>query len=237
MFRISATVISDLKTSISTETGVNITNFIALAALLGIYISKARSNVLLSHNIPKTTLAVVVNLRKHLGPQFTDPDFIGNCMLCAKASYRLSAPSSSKPKISSPSHLAPFALAIADSIKRIDEHWISNRLAPILLADPPALDNSELTFGNGPDLYITSWQHMGADIEWCIPGAKEGKPSAIRRAAWMSEGGIVILPKRKGEAGPFELMVSLAEEDMKRFGEMILGDGWVMVDERGWNKV
>ncbi|KAH9882583.1 hypothetical protein J1614_000819 [Plenodomus biglobosus] len=225
MFRIRMPLISDLKIHLSEKITDHTTNFIALAALLATYISEARSNLLSSHNVPKTTLAVVVNLRTHLSPKFTDPDFIGNCMLSAKSNYQLST--SPRAGIASPSHLAPFAHAIAESIKRIDEDWVSNRLAPILLSSPPALDNSDLRFGNGPDLYITSWQHMGADTEWNIPGTKEGRPIAIRRDAWESEGGIVILPKRMDDLGDFEVMVSLAEDDMRAFEEMMRRDGWV----------
>lgn len=68
---------------------------------------------------------------------------------------------------------------------------------------------------------------MGADTEWDIPGTREKKPIAIRRAAWESEVGIVILPKRKERMGPFEVMVSLAEEDMRALKEMLGRDGRV----------
>ncbi|KAI8933306.1 hypothetical protein NX059_009931 [Plenodomus lindquistii] len=224
MLRIPTSRISALKTRLSSEIGTSISNFIALASLLASTINEVRRPLLTSQDNTHPILAIVVNLRKYLGTQFTDPEFIGNCMLSAKASYHLTSSSTSTFN-SAPDNLASFAKALSTSLSHISPSWISTRVSSIL-SNPLVLDNSELTFANGPDMYITSWQHMGADIEWGIPGTKEGKADAIRRAAWAGEGGIVVLPMRKG-GGVFEVLVGLAEDDMAGLVGRLRDGGWL----------
>jgi BAHD acyltransferase len=73
---------------------------------------------------------------------------------------------------------------------------------------------------------------MGADREWCIPGTVNAQPAAIRRAAWVSEGGIVVLPRKRDIEGrkpaAYEVLVSLAEEDMKGFEDSLAEGKWLV---------
>lgn len=68
---------------------------------------------------------------------------------------------------------------------------------------------------------------MGADCQWGIPGTSDGKPKAIRRAAWVSEGGITVLPRRRERDEPYEIQISLAEDDMKALEEQLSTGGWL----------
>lgn len=76
----------------------------------------------------------------------------------------------------------------------------------------------------GLDIYITSWMNFGGDVEWGIPGTDlsvaglHGRPESIRRTYGPSDGGMMIMPRRRhtvnGEEAPYEVMVRLAEVDM-----------------------
>ncbi|KAF1848112.1 uncharacterized protein K460DRAFT_276289 [Cucurbitaria berberidis CBS 394.84] len=228
MFRISSSVTSDLRSALSSFTSSRISRFIALATLLWEQIIFARCAMLISQGYPRTTLAVVVDLRKHCGAPFTAPDCLGNFVLSAKPTWPLPIVSSFRfPRIVNAQHLAPFAQCISHSLQSIDRAWVTNRLAYIASSAPPLIDTHELTFSNGPDLYITSWEHMGADCEWDIPGTGSAKPTALRRAAWVSEGGIVVLPRQQDGDAPYEVLVSLAEEDMMRLQKGMQDGGWL----------
>lgn len=225
LLHIDATLVSNFRLSLSSQTDTHITVFVTLAALLGAYITEARSNLLVSRGLTKATFSIVINARKHMGPSYANADFLGNLMLSASVTYEPSPSTQQQLQERRIDVLAPLARAIAHAIKSVDTSWILNRLASISCSSHLLTENSDFLFANGPDLYITSWQHMGADYEWHIPGTSTAKPSAMRRAAWTSEGGVIILPRQKGSLEPYAVLVSLAEEDMMILEETMSRDG------------
>jgi hypothetical protein len=73
---------------------------------------------------------------------------------------------------------------------------------------------------------------MGVGREWRIPGTGTAAATCIRRAAWVSEGGVVVLPRKEGGEEAFEVMISLAEEDVLGL-ELGLRDGAWLEEEQG----
>jgi BAHD acyltransferase len=69
---------------------------------------------------------------------------------------------------------------------------------------------------------------MGADYEWYIPGTSSPNATAIRRAAWVKEGGVVVLPREYKKDEPYEIMISLTKSDMKRFADGLNSGGWLV---------
>jgi hypothetical protein len=141
-----------------------------------------------------------------------------------------STKSSSKPSLP---HLAPLALKITDSIHKVNEAWISSHLSTVLTSPFHLTPHGHLRFTNGTDLYITSWTHMGAEREWCVPSTSTAAATCIRRAAWVSEGGIFVLPRKEGVQEAFEVILSLAEEDMRDFEEGLRNGGWLEQEREG----
>lgn len=228
VFRFSLATILSLRAFLSNAAQSRVTGFVALAALIWAHVTHVRIGLLETRGYPKTTLSVVVDLRQYLGSPYNSPDYKGNLVLCAKPTITLPISSCSMPSSSlTKEHIAQIAIKISKSLLAIDQNWITARLAQ-LVSNPSSSENSELRFSNGPDLYITSWQHIGADCQWDIPAVTSSKPAAIRRAAWVSEGGITILPRQREGSAPYEVQISLAEDDMMGFEEALRRGGWLM---------
>ncbi|USP72967.1 hypothetical protein yc1106_00241 [Curvularia clavata] len=267
MFRFPAPVINGLREAVSNLQNKHISHFSALAAVIWANIIQARLPLLIASGSTKSTLAIVVDLRKHLRAPFSSPDYLGNLVFSEMPTWDLFEQANSiigrvvKDEEDVPDYLREyfkssepravvrearlklvvptltyFAAEIHDAVHSIDEKRIGKQLGQVL-ANPFHTNHSILTFCNGPDLYITSWQHMGADREWCIPGTGDTQPSAIRRAAWASEGGIVVLPRKADKEGnmsaPYEVMISLAEKDMDAFENSLEEGRWLK--DRCWN--
>lgn len=105
----------------------------------------------------QTTLAVVVDVRKHLGPPFASPEYLGNAVLTTKSTHNLS-PINLLHNVSDlgVEAIAAFACKIYTEVAGIDKAWVMSRLVQLSSAQKPSPDNCDLVFVNGPDLYITS---------------------------------------------------------------------------------
>jgi hypothetical protein len=91
----------------------------------------------------------VVNLRPRLGPPFTHPDYLGSCVLSAKPSYITASP------LPSPDTLIPILEhALTTSLSAFDGLAIQTRLATLIRV-PGTIDNQDLNFANGNNVYIT----------------------------------------------------------------------------------
>jgi hypothetical protein len=141
------------------------------------------------HN--KSTLAVVVDLRKYLPAASSDDDYLGNLVMSVRPTWTLkergneiekvgkvvplqdtpesrslppvmSVPVSPSSSSLSLQELAHLAMKITKSIYSVSPSWISTRLNDTLTLPFDQTSHGRLRFSNGPDLYITSWQHMGA---------------------------------------------------------------------------
>ena len=114
----------------------------------------------------------------------------------------------------------PTALKINQTIIGCDNDWVHRHLAFFKDKTPITDTEPALRFRFGPDIYITSWMNFGGDHRWGIPGTTLERPEFIRRPTEPSDGGIIIMPRRRavvdGEEAPYEIMVRLATEDMER---------------------
>ncbi|CAI9628617.1 unnamed protein product [Alternaria burnsii] len=263
MFRFSSPALQKLRSQLSTKTGRNISIFTALSAIIWGNIVHARSALLAASDNKQSTLAVVVDLRKYLPIPFSSPDYLGNLVLSALPTLDLEnavpdrvtslreealhAPDSFFPAMTVPADQQSFclenlAVKITDALHAVDAAWAITQINSVL-TNPTEAQQSLLKFPKGPDLYITSWQRMGADREWYIPGTSTPNATAIRRAAWVSEGGIVVLPREEDKEGqegePYEVMLSLTQADMERFEYGLQSAGWLtlrrsrLLDRRG----
>ncbi|KAF2742570.1 trichothecene 3-O-acetyltransferas-like protein [Sporormia fimetaria CBS 119925] len=189
-----------------------------IGALVWISVCRARAARLERGGHTTTRLGVAVDCRKNLDPPL-DENFMGAMAIFAKAELPLSSLISGR-SVSHETILAA-ALEVRKTVDGIDKAWVERHLAffkskiPILDAEPA------LKFRFGPDAYLTSWLHFGADIKWNIPGTTSPSPDFIRRTTDnKSDGGTIILPRRKGgpdgKEAPFEVLVRLADEDMQR---------------------
>ncbi|CAN9219416.1 unnamed protein product [Alternaria alternata] len=252
MFRFSSPALQKLRNQLSTKTGRKISIFTALSAIIWGNIVHARSTSLAASGNKQSTLAVVVDLRKYLPPPFSSPDYLGNLVLSALPTLDLEngvpdcvtslreeaphAPDNFFPAMTVPADQQSFcledlAVKITDALHAVDAAWAITQINSVL-TNPTEAQQSLLKFPKGPDLYITSWQRMGADREWYIPGTSTPNATAIRRAAWVSEGGIVVLPREEDKEGqegePYEVMLSLTQADMERFEHGLQSAGWLV---------
>jgi BAHD acyltransferase len=218
MFRFSSSTINKSLDELINKTGKRMSHFTILAAIIWSNVVHARSTSLAASGNAQSTLAVVVDLRRFLFPPFSDPDYLGNLVLSAMPTLSLE-----KYTVS----VEDLATKIADALQALNTTWTETQLGSVH-ANPGKTQHSLLKFPRGPDLYITSWQRMGADYEWYIPGTSSPNATAIRRAAWVSEGGVVVLPREHKKDEPYEIMISLTKSDMKRFADGLNSGGWLV---------
>lgn len=62
------------------------------------------------------------------------------------------------------------------------------------------------------------WAHMGADVEFGIPGVEEGagekKPEWARKTYSVNGGSVNVLPRRKGNEADWEVLLALGVVEM-----------------------
>lgn len=227
-----ATTISRLATLLSAATKKRISTFNALTALIWCQITNARRAAMVEKGIAKTTVGIAVDHRKRVGTLLPS-DYIGNCA----NGMTVSVPLSSIPTTDNMNSngIAPVALTLLDALNEIDLEWLKTRLSQ--MSKQP--NSSELLLNvdtrNGPDIFLTSWMHIGADDVWNLVGrsnASDGsgwscKPTAIRKPQNTWEGGMQILPRQKGDIAPYEIMVYLEKDEMERTIQALQEGKWV----------
>ncbi|KAJ4339771.1 hypothetical protein N0V87_002971 [Didymella glomerata] len=228
---ISPSTISTLATALSKITGQRISNFTALASFVWCQATNARRAAIEAKGIKKTTLGIATDHRKRVGSLLPD-DYLGNV---ANAMV-VSAPLSSIPTAEHmDAHgIAPVALVLSNALAALDLDWFRSRLLELSKQKNPSKLMMNCHTMNGPDIFITSWQHIGADDVWAIPGtarSEDGKwvckPIAIRKPHNLWEGGMQILPRRKGDEAPYEIPLCLEEGDMERVLRSLHEGKWV----------
>lgn len=216
---LSESSISRVKSELQAQTATRISTFVALVALFCSRITRARARVLARSSHKSTRLGVAMNMRTRCTADLGS-DFVGNMSLF----------SSTKVPIEDCTSPMPLALALNATFSSVDAEWFTRRLKYLTtVEDLSTLAASCPSFSrdNGPDLFISSWQRLGMEWDWGIPGTSDGKPSAIRKPgigdSGGGEGGLNIMPRREEAGRDYEVMVILEEGDMGRLIEG-LGD-------------
>ncbi|KAF3032433.1 hypothetical protein E8E12_002801 [Didymella heteroderae] len=223
--------ISTLAASLSKITGQRISNFTALASFVWCQATNARRAAIEAKGIEKTTLGIATDHRKRVGSLLPD-DYLGNVANAMVVSVPLSSiPTAENMNADG---IAPVALALSNALAEIDLDWFRSRLLEISKQKNPSKLMMNCHTMNGPDIFITSWQHIGADDVWAIPGTAKTKdrkwgckPTAIRKPHNLWEGGMQILPRRKGDDAPYEIPLCLEEGDMERALHSLREGNWV----------
>ena len=222
IFVFKASKITSLSAQLSSKTNTHISIFTTLSALLWTHITRARSAVLAGKGIQKTELGIAFDHRKNLGSPFTRT-FFGNCATGVTVPLPVSNLIPSGPLRAE--DLASIAVDIAQSLSAVNLKWLQARLSYFSQTPNPSALSLNLDLVNGPDLFITSWLHMGADCDWGIPGTgNDGYPIAIRKPMCANEGSIVLLPRQKDGGQGFEALVCLEQGEMEAAGRS-LGEG------------
>ena len=227
----SPSTISTLAASLSKITEQRISNFTALASFVWCQATNARRASIEAKGIEKTTLGIATDHRKRVGSLLPD-DYLGNV---ANAMV-VSVPLSSIPTADNmdAEGVAPIAFALSEALAGVDLNWFRSRLLELSKQKNPSKLMMNCHTMNGPDIFITSWQHIGADDVWAIPGTAKAqdrkwgcKPTAIRKPHNLWEGGMQILPRRKGDEAPYEIPLCLEEGDMERVLRNLQEGNWV----------
>lgn len=228
----SAFTIAKLAALLSSVTGQRISTFTALASFIWCQVTNARRAAITAKGIEETTLGIATDHRKRVGSLLPD-DYLGN----VANGMVVSVPLSSIPTLENMNAegIAPVAIALSNGLAEVDLNWFRARL----LEMSKQINSSKLMLNcntmNGPDIFVTSWMHIGADDVWAIPGtarADDGKgwkckPTAIRKPHNLWEGGMQILPRRKGDEAPYEIPLCLEEGDMGRVLRSLQEGNWV----------
>jgi hypothetical protein len=90
LFRFPCSAITNLSTHLSSLTGTHISHFAALAAVVWADVLHARLPLMLATGNYKSSLAVVVDLRKYLPAPFSSPDYLGNLVYSTMTTWTLS---------------------------------------------------------------------------------------------------------------------------------------------------
>ncbi|KAF2018106.1 hypothetical protein BU24DRAFT_343340 [Aaosphaeria arxii CBS 175.79] len=188
-----------------------------LAALIWVHVTRARQARLQQHGYRTTKLGVAVDLRKRINEPL-ESTYIGNMALMTTATSPISH-FSAEQRVTNAT-IIPAIQHINTSISRVDDTWVQRHLSYFQSLCPITNTEINLKFNTGPDLYITSWLHFGADLAWGIPGTSSPTPDFIRRTHSPSDGGIIIMPRKSGvvngKEAPYEVLIRLATEDMER---------------------
>ncbi|CAI6342351.1 unnamed protein product [Periconia digitata] len=198
------------------KTVTPITQCNILAALVWIHVTRARHKRLVQHGHTDTRIGIAVNLRERVKPQL-QPSYMGNMALMARATASI-ARFNAESCVTSAT-IVPAIQAINGAISNATNAWAQRHFAYFQSIDRIIDTEISLQFNRGPDLYITSWMHFGAEYEWDIPGTTSKSPEYIRRTHSPSDGGVIIMPRRIevdtcGREAPYEVLIRLASEDM-----------------------
>ncbi|KAF2447742.1 hypothetical protein P171DRAFT_518795 [Karstenula rhodostoma CBS 690.94] len=230
IFVFPAATISDLATTLTSATNRQISSFVALVSLLWTNITLARSAALAAKNIENVKLGIAFDHRRNLDHPLKDA-YLGNCVTEITASAPVSTMLFKTPNDSvHGEHLAPVALVIAEKLASVTLDWLKPRLN-LFSRTPNAWQlRSDSDAVNGPDLFVTSWMHIGTDCRWDIPGTTSEGPIAMRKPQSHVEGLIHILPKVRIENGfpAVEVLVCLEEWEMERVVRRLEGERWAV---------
>ncbi|KAF2471714.1 trichothecene 3-O-acetyltransferas-like protein [Lindgomyces ingoldianus] len=203
-----------LRSKVNTPTPLTVFN--VLASLVWIHVTRARA----PHWMDKTSLTtagIAVDLRRRLSPKMA-AEFMGNMALFTNAMMPKSQ-FVAEVRVSDKT-IIPAVECVNASISGVDNEWVNRHLAFFNAQENLSEIKLALRFKFASDMFITSWMNFGAEHEWCIPGAATRSPEFIRKPHSVEDGGIIIMPRRRGVfdgiEAPYEVLVQLAGDDMER---------------------
>ncbi|KAJ4354466.1 uncharacterized protein N0V89_006203 [Didymosphaeria variabile] len=230
IFVFPAATISELAATLSSTTGKRISSFVALISLIWTNVTIARSAALADKNIHSTMLDMAFDHRKNLDEHLKD-SYMGNCVTGIQASAPVSAMlfQTSDDSVYG-EQLAPIASAISYKLSSITLDFLKARLNLFSRTPSPWQLHSHADVQNGPDLFVTSWMHIGTGCAWKIPGTTTEGPVAIRKPQSHIEGLVHILPKVRIENGfpALDVLVCLEEWEMERVVRRLEGERWAV---------
>ncbi|KAK1992891.1 hypothetical protein LX36DRAFT_731295 [Colletotrichum falcatum] len=200
-----------------------------LSALVWVHATRARLPRL--DPAETTSFATAASARPRLRPAFS-PDAWGNVYTQTSASASVAelvqlVPGDDGPAAAAdatPAVIAAAAWRIRQAVGRVSSPgYVPSRIAlAASLADPTA-EGAAFRRALRPDragLGCSVWVHMGADVDFGIPGTAGGGglPDYVRKTWSAGDGSMNIMQRRgvtKGEA-PWEVLLALREDDMER---------------------
>jgi trichothecene 3-O-acetyltransferase len=228
LFVFSSSTIMKMSSELSLLTQTRISNFVALIALVWTHITLARASSLRENKIQETKLVMAFDHRKNLQQYIGEP-YLGNCATGITASHPISDMFSYPSEPANVDRLSSVAKKIAETLSSTTLDWLKPRLSLFARTPNPHHLGLDVDIMNGPDLFVTSWMHIGTDCVWNIPGITGSSPKAIRKPQSKVEGNIHILPRMKllREYAPFEVMVCLEKGEMNRLETSLSDEGWI----------
>ncbi|GKT40380.1 trichothecene 3-O-acetyltransferase TRI101 [Colletotrichum spaethianum] len=191
-----------------------------LSAVVWVHTTRARLPHL--NLADKTSFTTAADARARLSPTFS-ADSWGNVYTQTSASTSVQDLVQAWGSINSDSTPAIVAAAwrIRQAVSQVSTPgYIPSRIAlAASLADPlmEGVAFRKALQPNHTGLGCSVWTHMGADVDFGIPGTK-GKADYIRKTWSANDGSMNIMQRRgitKGEA-PWEVLLALREDDMER---------------------
>lgn len=222
--------INNLVQTLTSKLSRRVSNFVALVSLVWANVTIVRSDTLTGNEIRNIKLGMAFDHRRSFGQEFKD-SYLGNCVTEVQASCDVSRMISRVSEDSmSGEQLAPVALAILTKLDSIDLDWLKPRLKLFSQTPNSWQLRADADEKNGPDLFVTSWMHIGTNCTWGIPGTTTEGPVAIRKPQAHIEGTIHILPKVRIENGAsvFEVSLCLEKGEMERLVSRLEGEKWVV---------
>ncbi|KZL86291.1 trichothecene 3-o-acetyltransferase [Colletotrichum incanum] len=191
-----------------------------LSALIWVHTTRAR----LPHLdlADKTSFTTAADARARLSPAFS-ADSWGNVysQTSASTSVRDLVQAWGGMDMDSTPAVVAAAWHIRNAVKQVNTpDYIPSRIALAASLADPTMESVAFRKALQPDhagLGCSVWTHMGADVDFGIPGTK-GKADYVRKTWSANDGSMNILQRRgitKGEA-PWEVLLALRGDDMER---------------------
>ncbi|KAK2041839.1 hypothetical protein LZ31DRAFT_633070 [Colletotrichum somersetense] len=219
--KLHGSVLAELRSKHGPEAFVSMVD--TLSALIWVHTTRARLPHLDLDD--KTSFTTAADARPRLCPSFS-ADAWGNIytQTSASASVRDLVVSSSSSTDATYAVVAAAAWRIRQAVSQATSPgYIPSRIAlAASLADPTAEGAAfrRALRSDHAGLGCSVWVHMGADVDFGIPGttAGDGRADHVRKTWSASDGSMNVMQRRgaaKGEA-PWEVLLTLREDDMER---------------------
>ncbi|KAF1960457.1 trichothecene 3-O-acetyltransferas-like protein [Byssothecium circinans] len=193
-----------------------------LAALVWIHVTRARAARIGDCGQKETGIGIAIDMRRRMDPPLS-LDYMGNMAPFVKGSMKIA--DLIEEECVTEKTIVHAIHKIKQTIAKVNNNWVQGQLTFFKSIEDIKDTECALGFRFGLDIYITSWMNFGADIQWGIPGTDlstgslNGRPDFIRKTYGPSDGGIMIMPRRRsfvdGKEAPYEVMVRLASCDME----------------------